>query len=240
MNKLFTKYLDIYDQLYYGNQRLYKKEITEIIKYFPKQIKTILDVGCGTGKHALELFKLGYKVDCLDISPQAIKTAKNNLKKYQAKIKLQNIVNYKSEKKYDAVLALFMVLSYLQKETDFIRSLKNIYNSLNNNGVFIFDVVNGQQLINNFEPVLKIHGKGINATWNRQIVAPKQLLITSALITKGKNVYNDIEIFRFYQPNQLKMVLSKVGFKKIKIYTSYKGAKDFNQKRTKLCVICYK
>ncbi len=36
-------------------------------KFFNENTHKILDVGCGTGKHALELFKLGYSVDCLDI-----------------------------------------------------------------------------------------------------------------------------------------------------------------------------
>ncbi|MCX6744825.1 MAG: class I SAM-dependent methyltransferase [Candidatus Parcubacteria bacterium] len=240
MNKLFTKYLDLYDQLYYGSQVLYKKEVAEIIKFFPKKVENILDIGCGTGKHALELFKLGYSVDCIDISPLAVKTAKENLKKYRADIKLQNIVNYKSVKKYDAVLALFMVLSYLQKESDFTKALRNIYKSLNKHAVLIFDVVNGWQLENNFEPKLKVSGRGIKAIWSRKLVPQKQLLITSALITKGKNIYNEEENFRYYFPGQLKDILKQAGFKKVKIFIDYNGRKRYNTKRTKLCVVCYK
>ena len=240
MNKLFNKYLDIYDQLYYGSHSVYKREVGEVVKYFPKGTANILDIGCGTGKHALELFRLGYKVDCIDISPLAVKIAQKNLIKYQADIKLQDIARFKNTRNYDAAIALFIVLSYLPRQSDFAKALANIYKGLKKNGVFIFDVVNGQQLENNFEPELKFTHNGIKALWLRKLDPKKQILTASVLITKGKKIYNDKQIFRYYYPDQLRQILRCTGFKNIKIYTSYKGAKDFNKKKTKLCVICYK
>ena len=46
-----------------------------IKKYFPKE-GFICDIGCGPGRYALELLKLGYKVTLIDISNKSLELAK--------------------------------------------------------------------------------------------------------------------------------------------------------------------
>lgn len=47
------------------------KEVEDIVQRLPRDAK-ILDVGCGDGRHALYLAKLGFSVDAFDISKNAI------------------------------------------------------------------------------------------------------------------------------------------------------------------------
>ena len=47
------------------------KEVEDIVQHLPRDAK-ILDVGCGDGRHALYLAKLGFSVDAFDISKNAI------------------------------------------------------------------------------------------------------------------------------------------------------------------------
>ena len=69
----------------------------------PEGTKTILDVGCGSGKTAFELIKKGYQVECVSPSILLNKYAETLVgdsgKIYNAKFE-----NFKSDKKYDLVM----------------------------------------------------------------------------------------------------------------------------------------
>jgi len=74
-----------------------------IFSHIPEGTKTILDVGCGSGKTAEQLVEKGYEVDC--VSPGQILTAYarkllgNKVEFFQCKFE-----DIKTDKKYDLVL----------------------------------------------------------------------------------------------------------------------------------------
>jgi len=87
-----------------GNLKDAQERYTELLfSHIPEGVKTILDVGCGSGKTAQELIKKGYEVDCVSPSILLNEYAKNLLggkgTVYSAKFE-----NYKSDKKYDLVM----------------------------------------------------------------------------------------------------------------------------------------
>ena len=241
MNELFEKGLKLYDELYYPDSSLYKQEVDQIVSFLPSKVKTILDVGCGTGKHAAELCKLGFKVDALDLSDDSIKATKKLLSKYDSKVIRADIVCYSSEEKYDAVISLFQVLSYIKNILDFKKALNNIHKMLNPGGVLLFDVVNGSHIENNFEPTFSKKVKDFEIIWERERDKKSNLLTGKMTVNKnGKKIFEDLQIFRYFLPEILKKYLSDSKFSRIQIYSDFKKNKDLNRKRTPLCVICRK
>lgn len=241
MSNLFESGLKLYDKLYYPSPFLYKQEVAQIIQFFPPEVKTVLDVGCGTGKHAAELCKLGFEVDAIDISNAAVKATKEELSKYDSLVVKSNIMNYSSEKKYDAVISLFQVLSYILNPLDFKNALNNIYYTLKPGGVFIFDVVNGFHIENNFEPIFSKRIKNLEIIWERERDKRKKILKGNMTVKKnGKIIFKDTQFFRYYLSDNLKKHLTKSKFSKIQIYSNFKKNKDLNIKRSSLCVICKK
>ena len=81
--EIFGDYANFYDNLY--KDKDYKKECDYLEKIFnkysPKKVKTILDLGCGTGSHDLILAKRGYQVTGLDFSKICLKWLKKRQKK---------------------------------------------------------------------------------------------------------------------------------------------------------------
>ena len=86
---IYEKFGDYYDLIYQGTVN-YEKECDALEKIFAKlcqrKPKSILDVGCGTGSHAVILSKRGYNVTGIDISKTMIKKAKEKAKKETNKI----------------------------------------------------------------------------------------------------------------------------------------------------------
>jgi len=94
-----------------------------------------LELGAGSGKTSILLYKNGYEVTCLDNDPDVIKLLKSNFKKYDAKCKTltKDIANITG--KYDLIFSCG-VLEHLETKK-IINTYKAIYEHLNPEGFSI-------------------------------------------------------------------------------------------------------
>jgi len=149
--KIFQKYADYYNLFY--KEKDYKGEcdfLEKIFrKYSKKPIHSVLDLGCGTGGHALILAKRGYKMTGADLSPQMIKLAKVRAKKKKIKIDFiqGDIRKINLKKKFDAVISMFAVIGYLTSKKDLISTFKKVGNHLEKDGLFTFDCWSGSAVL---------------------------------------------------------------------------------------------
>jgi SAM-dependent methyltransferase len=152
MKKLvFNKYSEYYDLIY--NDKNYSNEVNyihETIQKFNPGATTILDIGCGTGIHANLLASLGYKVHGIDFSESMIEIANDKLETSDYKKNSENLKfsigdlrYFNLEEKFDVVLSLFHVLSYLNTNQDVLNGINTINNHLNQGGIAIFDFWHG-------------------------------------------------------------------------------------------------
>ncbi|MBI5807000.1 MAG: class I SAM-dependent methyltransferase [Ignavibacteriales bacterium] len=138
-SKNFDTYSKFYDLLY--NDKNYKNEavfiFNKINKYFDNISKIkVLEIGCGTGIHSKLLKKKGLDIIGIEPSiPMANQAIKNGVDCF-----IFDSTNFNFKKKFDVVISLFHVISYLTNNDDLIKTFKNIHKHLNNNGIFIFDV----------------------------------------------------------------------------------------------------
>jgi SAM-dependent methyltransferase len=144
--KVFDNYAAYYDLLY--KDKPYENEvgyIDDLIKMFSPDTRTILNLGCGTGKHDEYLAKKGYVINGIDLSSSMIEIANNNKSTLPNNIGENlhfmegNIQHVRLNKLYDLVISLFHVMSYQNTDTEVVDSLKTASAHLKKGGVFIFD-----------------------------------------------------------------------------------------------------
>ena len=96
-------------------------------------VKTILDIGCGSGGFMLKAKEAGFEVVGIDISKEMIDNAsKKGLEVYH-----KDLCDF--EGKFDACVAIFDVINYM--EEDYLKNFFNcVKNVLNKDGYFLFDI----------------------------------------------------------------------------------------------------
>ena len=115
-----------------------------------KKNDEILDLGCGYGRHAIELAKNGYNVTGVDTSKKFIDIAKKEAQKNNVKIDflIEDMRNLSFINKFDVIINMFTSFGYFDDESDNELVIQKIHTSLKPNGKFLIDLNNGISLLN--------------------------------------------------------------------------------------------
>jgi len=137
----FADYARYYDLIYsdkdYAGESDY---IASLLRQFAPLASSILELGSGTGRHAALLSENGYKVHGVEISPEMLAQAQslpdpdNRLCFSQG-----DVCEVRLEMKFDAVISLFHVFSYLASNADLMKAFCTAREHLDPCGILIFD-----------------------------------------------------------------------------------------------------
>lgn len=135
--------LEIYEKSHYSHGEQIT-EVEQVLSWYRPGNGRILDIGCSGGLHAVEFAKKGFSVTGMDIEPSAIELAKKRNASNKQKIDFMIIDIEKDEisgsGKFDLVYSIGNVLSHLRKD-NLINVLRKIRGCIDDNGIFLFDVL---------------------------------------------------------------------------------------------------
>jgi SAM-dependent methyltransferase len=144
----------LYYELLYEDKNYYDEVQYILNQLSPYTNLEILELGCGSGGHAEVLCRIGNQVVGIDLSEGMIDRAKK--KQIQGFEPLVgNIVSFNLNKKFDCVISMFHVMSYLTKNKDLLSCFSNVNNHLHKNGLFVFDFWYGPAVLSQ-KPVQRI------------------------------------------------------------------------------------
>ena len=149
---VFADYARYYDLLYRDKDYAAEAEyVAGLIRKFHPPARSILEFGSGTGIHAIHLAKRGYDVTGVDLSPDMVYIASSNveappnpshLTPHASPLFLEgDIREIRLNKRYDAVIALFHVISYQTTNEDVTAAFETARHHLNPGGIFIFGYI---------------------------------------------------------------------------------------------------
>jgi SAM-dependent methyltransferase len=237
----------------YDEQDFIKGTIGEV-DFIEKEINFnnslhILDIGCGTGRHSIELAKRGYKITGIDLSDSQL--ARAEVKAKEAGVKVEFIKKDAREFSFPNLFDFAIMIcegAFPLMETDEMnfRILQNIYNSLKENSKFIFTTLNG------LFPLFHSVKDFIN---NHSIEGEETRENTFDLMTfRDSSIYEVIDDDgnkkslacneRYYVPSEITWILKSIGFKNILILGCEIG--NFNRERKlttedyEMLIICEK
>jgi SAM-dependent methyltransferase len=142
----FGAYAQYYDRLY--RDKDYSAEV-DFVHGLAQELmpgaSSILDLGCGTGKHALIMAARGYSVMGVEQSEGMLESARARLvsadKSCASRIGFTagDVRNVRLGERYDVVTALFHVMSYQATNEDLSAAFQTARAHTKPNGIFIFD-----------------------------------------------------------------------------------------------------
>lgn len=115
-----------------------------------KKNDEILDLACGRGRHSKYLYRQGFDVTGVDLSEESIAYAKE-YERERLHFEVHNMLEPYPQK-FDAVLNLFTSFGYFEKESDNLRTIRAIKESLKPTGKGVIDFLNAEVAIKNLIP----------------------------------------------------------------------------------------
>jgi len=194
-----------------------------------QQVKTALDMTCGTGSQVFYLAERGYEVVGSDFSPALIKIARHKAKDAGKNITfIEGDMRTLHVGKFDAVITIFNAIGHLTKK-DFEQALKNIRANLSDGGVYVFDIFNLQaihdDMINDFstERESVVNGVKIRNVQHSEIDGKNGLLTSHDHYTISKKegepeIRTNSFSLQIYTAEELQTMLLRNGFEIIHQY----------------------
>lgn len=226
---LFENYGQKYDQEGFAQGTIGECDFIEKELNYNKELR-IIDVGCGTGRHAIELSKRGYPVTGIDLSESMLEKAREKAKHDGLQIDFlrHDARSLPFENQFDVAIMLCEG-GFPLMETDEMNFeiLKNVSKSLRQRSKFIFTTLNG--LFPLFHSINDFHAQGAvdgNATYdskNFDLMTFRDYNITKVVDDDG--VEKELACNeRYYVPSEITWLLKTVGFTKIEIFGARLGA----------------
>src|SRR6185503_18482253 len=144
-------YADVYDAIYRSKDYEGEADLIERLlaghgKYRPCRV---LDIGCGTGRHAFVLARRGYEVTGIDRSPFMLEHARTALSAEASegpkapRFVAADARQFQLGERFAVALMMFTVLGYQHDDADLSSALSSVRAHLEPEGLFLFDVWNG-------------------------------------------------------------------------------------------------
>ena len=226
---LFENYAQQYDSENFTHGTVGECDFIEKEINFDKSLK-ILDVGCGTGRHSIELSKRGYQVTGIDLSESQLKRAKEKAEADNLIIdfQCQDARNLPFDGEFDvAIMMCEGGFSLMETDEMNFEILKNVTKALKPNAKFIFTTSNGlfplYHSVDEFHASAAEEGNSLCTNNNFDLMTFRGNSIVEFEDDSGNKKTLDCNE-RYYVPCEITWLLKSLGYKTIDIFGARLGA----------------
>jgi SAM-dependent methyltransferase len=134
---MFEKSARFYDAIYsFKDYASASDELRTLIQERRPGADTLLDVGCGTGKH-LQVLQAHYRAEGLDINEDLLAVARAECP--EVPFHLGDMVDFELDHAFDVVLCLFSSIGYVRTKDNLFQAVQNMSEHLNPSGVLLVE-----------------------------------------------------------------------------------------------------
>ena len=140
MTASYEEFARVYDSVM--DEELYDLWFEFSQRHFPAKTQNIMELACGTGILSIRFSQAGYEVTGVDLSEEMLTIADKRARQMGAKITFAagDMRELSGETTFDVVTCYSDSLCYMSNASEVQRLFDVVYNSLNAEFFFIFDV----------------------------------------------------------------------------------------------------
>lgn len=199
-----------------GEAGAFIRNLVEVLR--PSDNAHFLDLACGSGRHALFLNKLGYRVSGADISSNNIEMAKE-YEREGLNFMVHDMRNPLPGGPYDFILNLFTSFGYFEEESDQLKTLQSVKKGLAEKGVLVMDFLNAHKVIRQLVPEEDQLIDGVQFKIKRYV--QKGWLFKEIDITDGNNRFHYREEVRVLYDKDFRLLFNAAGLHITNIFGDY-------------------
>ena len=220
MNSNFKKYSVYYNLLYANkNYKLESDYIRDCLSRLGCRNGEILEFGSGTGIHGRIISETNYNVYGIELSPEMVAESYNT---ENFSCQVGDITNFNLNRKFDAIISLFHVVSYITNNESLNSLFENARKHLKKGGIFLFDVwyspavyflkpaVKVKRVFNDEIEVIRIAEPEILS--NQNIVKVNFTLLIKDIKSEKSESINEIHEMRHFSIPELELLAGFYGF----------------------------
>lgn len=188
-------------------------------------VRTVLDLACGTGSLSMLLAKRGYRVLGVDLSEDMLAEADQKAAAMEGNrpfFVCQPMQRLRLPETVDAVICCLDSINYLRKPTDCQKTFRRVYDALTHGGVFVFDINTPQKLRALDGQVFLDETDDTYCVWRAQFAEKKRLCFYGMDIfqREGEHWLRSFEehVEYAYEPEELTAWLYDAGFTDVRQY----------------------
>lgn len=220
-------YAGQYDELYAEKDYAAECDLIEraFRRFGPGRPDTVLDVGCGTGGHAIELGRRGYALTGVDLSEHMLARASAKAAALPAPQRPKwlrgDAIDFATGQVFDAATMMFAVVGYLTSNDAVLAGLRNIRSQLRSGAPFICDFWYGPSVLS-VRPTDRVR---VLRSGTRQVIrkASTTLDIASHAADVNFTIWtlegdrlvgeaNEMHRLRYFFPLEFALLLQQAGF----------------------------
>lgn len=180
----------------------------------------LLDVACGTGRHALEFAALGWTATGIDISPELIALAQE--RDTEVEFQEHDMAEFELGRRFTAVTCLFDSIGYPQTNEAIVASLQCMANHLTPDGVVAVEFLHAATALLHNHPVkvrrrktddggriLRISETSIDA--RRSVMAIDYELWKSHPAGSEQETWSERQFRRFFTVEEMRSLMMSAG-----------------------------
>jgi 2-polyprenyl-3-methyl-5-hydroxy-6-metoxy-1,4-benzoquinol methylase len=211
-------------------------------------VRHVLDLGCGTGRLALEMASRGYTVTGVDRFPTMLRRARANARAAGLTIALKeaSLEELEIGGRYDAAYSVCSVFNYILEGEALSRCLERLRNLIRPGGLLVVDVMNFASLLGIWkkETVLRRRGMGwrLERRVTHEVDEVKMLHYHRELntMTRGKEMrgWRETHVLRMWTFPELRQAMEAHGFPQVHVFGQMKaGAREATTRAARLAIV---